>query len=82
MTYDFSSVEKIIIAPQIVVYRNIFKHSKEIIDLLQDSRDISFFNNWRAWYKQGFRRDADPDLLETIDTSGNENLIFRKRIFS
>lgn len=78
MTYNFSSVEKIIIAPQIVVYRNIFKHSKEIIDLLQDSRDISFFNNWRAWYKQGFRRDADPDLLETIDTSGNENLILEK----
>jgi hypothetical protein len=76
---NYSSIEKIIIAPQIVVYKNIFKHSKEIIDLLQESRDTSFFNNWRDWYKQGFRRDADPDLLKTINTSDNQNLILEKQ---
>ena len=35
MNTDFSSIEKIVIAPQIIVYKNIFKHSKQIIDLLK-----------------------------------------------
>ncbi len=47
--------------------KNIFKHSKEIIDLLKENRDPSFFNNWRDWYGQGYRRDADFALLESID---------------
>jgi hypothetical protein len=71
---DFSSIKKIVIAPQIVIYKNIFKNSKEIIDLLQDSRKISFFNEWRDWYGQGFRRDADFNLLDTIDP-GTDTLL-------
>ena len=67
MNLEFQDVKKIIVAPQIVIYRNIFKHSKEIIDLLQENRDPSFFNNWRDWYGQGYRRDADFALLESID---------------
>jgi hypothetical protein len=67
MSTDFNSIKKIVIAPQIVVYRNIFKHSKEIINLLKESREISFFNEWRSWYGQGFRRDADFALLDSID---------------
>lgn len=71
---DFSSIKKIVIAPQIVIYKNIFKNSKEIIDLLQDSRKISFFNEWRDWYGQGFRRDGDFSLLDTIDP-GTDTLL-------
>ena len=50
MTTDFSDIKKIIVAPQIVIYRNIFKNSKQIIDILKESRDPSFFNEWREWY--------------------------------
>ena len=67
MNSEFSDIKKIVVAPQIVIYRNIFKHSKEIIELLKDSRDPSFFNNWRDWYGQGYRRDADFTLLDKID---------------
>jgi hypothetical protein len=79
MDTNFSEVKKIIIAPQIVVYKNIFKHSKEIIDLLQESRDPSFFNEWRDWYGQGFRRDADFMLLETLDEGNDSNLNLEKQ---
>lgn len=74
MDSEFKDIEKVIVAPQIVIYKNIFKHSKEIIDLLKDSRDPSFFNNWRDWYGQGFRRDADFSLLDTIDPGTDSNL--------
>lgn len=76
---DFSSIKKIVVAPQIVIYKNIFKNSKEIIDLLQDSREISFFNEWRGWYGQGFRRDADFSLLNTIDPGTDTFLNLEKQ---
>jgi hypothetical protein len=79
LTSNFNDVEKIIIAPQIVVYKNIFKHSKEIINLLKESRDPSFFDPWRDWYGQGFRRDADFNLLETLDPKEDQNLILEKQ---
>lgn len=78
MNKEFSSIKKIVVAPQIVVYKNIFKHSKEIIDLLKDSREISFFNEWRDWYGQGFRRDSDFDLLHTLDAGEDRVLNLEK----
>jgi hypothetical protein len=74
MDLEFQDVKKIIVAPQIVIYRNIFKHSKEIIELLKEDRDPSFFNNWRGWYGQGFRRDADFALLDKINPGDDVNL--------
>lgn len=70
----YSDVKKIVIAPQIVVYRNIFKNSKEIIDLLKQDRDVSCFGNWNQWYEQGFRKGADPKVFNKIDTGSNDLL--------
>lgn len=72
MSTDFSGIKKIVIAPQIVVYRNIFKHSKEIIDLMQQDREPSFFTNWYEWYGQGFRKDSDFNLLDTLDPNSED----------
>lgn len=72
MITDFNSIKKIIIAPQIVVYKNIFKHSKEIIDLMQQDREPSFFTNWYEWYGQGFRKDSDFNLLDTLSANTKE----------
>lgn len=80
MSIDFSSVQKIIIAPQIVVYRNIFKNSQEIIDLLKSDREVSFFTPWYDWYGQGFRKDSDFNLLETLDEKDDSNLALEKEL--
>ena len=78
MSTDFSSIKKIVIAPQIVVYRNIFKHSKEIIDLMTNDRPISFFTNWNSWYEQGFRKVSNPVRLDQIDPKGDKDLELEK----
>jgi hypothetical protein len=75
---DFSSIKKIVIAPQIVVYRNIFKHSQEIIDLMQEDRGSSFFTDWYDWYGQGSRKDSDFNLLDTLDPQGDKDLTLEK----
>lgn len=46
--------EKVVVAPQIVIYKNIFKHSKELIDILNDERK-SIISQWSTWYESGYR---------------------------
>jgi hypothetical protein len=75
---NFEEIKKIIIAPQIVVYKKIFKHSQEIIELMQKDRSRSFFSNWSEWYGQGFRKDFDFNLLETLDVNEDETLLIEK----
>ena len=36
---SYKDIEKIVVAPQIVVYKNIFKHSQELIDLVEEDRE-------------------------------------------
>lgn len=58
--------EKIIVAPQIVIYKNIFKHSKELINLLEDDNEDSLFCSWSNWYEQGYRKNVEYDLQNVI----------------
>jgi len=78
MSTDFNSVKKIVIAPQIVVYRNIFKHSKEIINLMTNDRPISFFTKWNEWYGQGFRKVSNPIKLDQVDVKDDKELALEK----
>lgn len=57
-------MEKIIVAPQIVIYKGIFEHSQGLIDTLNDNKALSFFSDWRPWYDQGIRKEAS--LTDTI----------------
>jgi hypothetical protein len=52
----YADVQKIQVAPQIVVYRNIFKFNQEMIDLLDKDNADSILDPWRDWYDQGERR--------------------------
>lgn len=54
---EYKDIKKIVIAPQIVVYRNIFKHSEELIELLKNDHPDSLFTKARPWYKNGTRKD-------------------------
>ena len=65
-------MDKLVIAPQIVVYKNAFKHSKEIIELLSKNNEDSLFTPWRDWYGQGYRRDHDFDRSNVIKSDDSE----------
>jgi hypothetical protein len=51
--------DKLIIAPQIVVYKNIFKDSKSFIDILEHDNEDSLFAPWSPWYEQGYRKNVE-----------------------
>lgn len=51
-------MEKLVVAPQIVIYKNIFKDSKELISLLEENDPQSLFGEWRPWYEQGMRKEV------------------------
>lgn len=82
---NYNNIEKIVIAPQIVVYKNIFKYSQEMIELLDKPNKDSILDPWRNWYEQGERRGMlfgkkhIPDNSDT-KTSAKEK-IYLKEIY-
>jgi hypothetical protein len=73
--------EKKIIAPQIVVYRNIFNSSKEVIKILEDNDSNSLISKWRDWYDQGYRKDSlHINLYESVDQNSEVSLNQKKQI--
>lgn len=64
--------EKLVIAPQIVVYKNLFKNSSGLIDELELDKYNSVFSKWNSWYDQGLRKNCsfstntEKDNLETL----------------
>lgn len=76
---DYTNIQKIIIAPQIVVYRNIFKHSKEIIEMLNDDNEGSLFSPLRDWYKQGKRKDVQYHKNTVTHESDSEYVKIEKK---
>ena len=82
---SYTNIEKIIVAPQIVVYKNIFKYSQQMIDLLDTQNKQSILDPWRDWYEQGERRGVlfnclDVPTEEDTDTARKEKL-FLKEIY-
>jgi hypothetical protein len=75
---SYENIEKIIIAPQIVVYKNIFKYSQELIDLLEEDNVDSILDPWRDWYEQGQRRGMLFDSGLSLD-SGTDIAIKEKK---
>lgn len=68
--------DKIIVAPQIVVYRNIFKNSKELIESLSTDKQDSIFDTWRQWYQQGYRKDVVFDLNKSYQNTNEAKYLF------
>lgn len=52
----YKDIKKIVISPQIVVYRDIFQHSKELINLLKEDHSDSMFTKATKWYENGTRK--------------------------
>ena len=57
--------KKIIISPQIVVYKNILKNSNSIIDLLESADDNDSNPKWKDWYENGWRSSANLNRLDS-----------------
>jgi len=51
---DHNSVEKIVVAPQIVVYKNLLKNCEKLIEILEKTdKSNSMWPEWEPWYEQG-----------------------------
>lgn len=80
MIFDY---EKVVVAPQIVIYKNIFKHSAELINLLNSDRD-SIISPWSSWYENGYRCGTlfkDMDILESDPESIKEEKRYLKEFY-
>ena len=60
-------IEKIIISPQIVVYKNIFKSSLPLIDFLNSKNKKILDAEWKDWYDNGWRASINFDEIEKSD---------------
>ena len=70
---------KLVIAPQIVVYQNLFKNSENIINVLENNNQNSLFTPWRDWYNQGFRRECNLIDFYKIDELDSEEIKKEKK---
>jgi hypothetical protein len=66
--------EKIVIAPQIVVYKNIFKNSNNLIDILENDNEYSLFTPWEKWYEQGYRKNTEFNRNSNYNTEESSYL--------
>jgi hypothetical protein len=67
--------QKVIVAPQIVIYKNIFKNSKGLIDVLENDNIDSSFSNWERWYEQGYRKHSTFNILNHQANQENKYLL-------
>jgi hypothetical protein len=56
--------EKVVVAPQIVIYKNIFKQSSQLIEHLDSNQCI--FGEWNNWFVQGYRKGPDEEYLPKL----------------
>jgi hypothetical protein len=76
---EYSHVKKIIVAPQIVIYKNIFQYSKEIIKLLDKDSKNSLFTKSRDWHGQGFRKDVIYNKQNIVNNKDSKNIKIEKK---
>ena len=82
---DAKDVKKLIVAPQIVVYQNLFKKSEDLLNIVNDKNDKkSLWPNWEPWYVQGeninqlFYRNQFVINEEDSEDVVKEKLIFQE----
>jgi len=63
-------MNKLIVAPQIVIYKNIFKNSKDLIELLNTEYE-SVMSPWDNWYTNGSRRGILYKNIEVLEVDSN-----------
>jgi hypothetical protein len=72
---DYNKIEKIVVAPQIVIYKNLFKNSNALMESLKTYTPESCFLDWKDWYGQGQRRFSDFNRNYTYNNGEQEYLL-------
>jgi hypothetical protein len=58
-------IEKLVIAPQIIVYKNALSNSRSIIDMIESADEVK----WETWYENGWRSSVDFDKTKGEESS-------------
>jgi hypothetical protein len=61
-------IEKLIVSPQIVVYKNIFKSSKPMVNFLNSKNKEIIDAEWQDWYDNGWRFSLNFDEIKKSDS--------------
>lgn len=72
--------EKVIVAPQIVIYKNIFKNSSDLINILQKECKESLISPWEKWYDNGYRKELIFYKNNFIKEFDSKNIKIEKKI--
>ncbi len=70
-------IDKLVISPQIVVYKNIFKNSSKLIDFLNSEDKKILDASWQDWYDNGWRFSVNFD---EIQESSSEEYMYLKEM--
>jgi hypothetical protein len=76
--FDPSFVDKHVISKQIVVYKNIFKNNKLIIDYLENYKEGSLIMPWETWFDHGYRTKSFYSRKNNYDN--NDQSVVLKEI--
>jgi hypothetical protein len=73
--------DKKTIMPFVVLYKNLFNDTEEILDLLKDSKKTKVLVEWEPWYELGQRTRFE--FIDESDITENEkkHWMFQKRIY-
>lgn len=70
-------MKKIVIVPQVVVYREAINFSDKVIELINSNSRYPIFGKWKKWYRQGKRMYS---VLDKSLPEDNESYIMLEKI--
>lgn len=78
---NYNLTKKIVVAPQIIIYKNIFKDSEKIIRSVEEfSKDDTLWPDWEDWYSQGKHIMAKFNRKDLeLNKNDSENIKIEKK---
>jgi hypothetical protein len=75
---NIDNFKKVTVAPQIVIYKDLFKQSNSLIECANS--DNSIFGTWDQWFSQGYRKGIDGEYYPNILDTDSDEVIKEKKI--
>ena len=77
-----SQYNKKTIMPFVVLYKDLFNDSQEILDVLQDSKRSNVLLEWEPWYELGQRTKFEFVLESDVTENEEKHYMFQKRLYN